>query len=257
MNSRQARPAPGTAQGRIELANGLVLDSRRAAVIPGHRIVAIADLHLGYAWVQRRRGALLPVGAPDDTVERLFQLQRDYLPQTLVVLGDVVHQATPIPALVDVLREVCNRLSSVCELVFCLGNHDRKLGELILRERLPATVADRWQADPWLLLHGDRAEPQQPLRLEPVEPTVLMGHEHPCVRLGDGVTTRVKVPAFLVADRLVVLPAFSSWAAGSTLGQREFLSDRARQASFESVYACLGPRLLRLPWNRAPKESAG
>src|SRR5207247_10326233 len=51
-----------------------------------------------------------------------------------------------------------------------------------------------------------------------------MGHEHPAVKLKDELGATVSVPAFLVTERLVVLPAFSPLALGVDVSSSPYLS---------------------------------
>lgn len=232
------------------LDNGLVLDARRAVFLPASRTLAVADLHLGYAWAKRTRGALLPV-VDDDSADRLTELQRTYQPRRLVVLGDIVQEALALPALEKLLRDFYERLGSASELIFCLGNHDRHLERLVRDWQLPVTCQHQFAIDGHELLHGDqlpRLTEEVPFALE-ASPRVsrLIGHEHPAFTLGDGLASRAKCPAFLVADGLLVLPAFSSWAAGCEFGRQPFLGPLARAAKFHTAFACVGPRLLRVP----------
>ncbi len=248
-------PTPSVIQPRkhqqLAIAEGAVLDVRRAIWVPSEQVLAVADLHLGYAWAQRRRGLLLPVEGVEDTAVRLQELIGDYQPRQLVVLGDIVHQVSQIPMLESLLSDLCRRLARDCELVFCRGNHDQKLETLIAAQSLPVRLVDEWHTGNWRWLHGDHPESVSTLRLESTSSMVAMGHEHPCLRLEDGMASSIKVPCFLVSERLVILPAFSHWAAGSVIGQRPFLGSRAREVSFQSVYACMGHRLLEMPWKAA------
>lgn len=232
------------------LASGLVLDARRAVFLPTSRTLAVADLHLGYAWAKRTHGALLPV-IDDNTTDRLTELQRTYQPRRLVVLGDIVQEALALPALEKLLREFCERLGSASELIFCLGNHDRHLQRLVRDWQLPVACHHQLTLDGHKLLHGDqrpRLTEEVPFTLE-ASPRVsrLIGHEHPALTLGDGLASRAKCPAFLVADGLLVLPAFSAWAAGCEFGRQPFLGPLACAARFHTAFACVGPRLLRVP----------
>jgi uncharacterized protein len=238
-------------EGPIAIGGGALLDPRRAIWVPSERVLAVADLHLGYAWEQRRRGLLLPVEGAEDTLARLQVLVREYQPRHLVVLGDIVHRVAQIPMLESLLSDLCRQLARECDLVFCRGNHDGRLETIIGSQALPVRLVDEWQTGCWRWTHGDRPEPLTTLRLESGPLTVVMGHEHPCLRLHDGVTSTVKVPCFLVSERLVILPAFSNWAAGSIIGQRAFMGSRAQEASFQSVFACIGHRLLEMPWAAA------
>ncbi len=253
-NDSQSDAAAGGFQP-LAIAGGAVLDPRRAIWVPSERVLAVADLHLGYAWTQRRRGLLLPVEKAEDTSIRIQALVRDYQPRQLLVLGDIVHQVAEVPMLESQLSDLCRQWNRDCELVFCRGNHDRKLEQWIAANALPVRLVDEWQTGNWRWLHGDQADPSVNLRLEAVPSTVVMGHEHPSIRLHDGTTTSMKVPCFLVGEGLIVLPAFSDWAAGSTVGQRPFLGSRAQAATFHSVYACMGHRLLEMPWRAALRAS--
>ncbi len=51
-----------------------------------------------------------------------------------------------------------------------------------------------------------------------------MGHEHPAVKLKDELGAVLSVPAFLVTERLMVLPAFSPLALGVDVSSYPYLS---------------------------------
>ncbi len=240
-----------TAPTTVTLADGLVLDARRCIYLPNSRTLAVADLHLGYVWSRRTRGALLPIATPDDTIDRLTRLRDAYQPRRLVVLGDIVHEALDLPVLQQLLKELCEISATGTELIFCLGNHDRHLEQRLRDWKLPAGCQPHLDTDGYRLIHGD-GPPTSPtgdpfaLRADEELPCII-GHEHPALTLGDGVASRVKCPAFLAADGLIVLPAFSSWAAGCEFSRQPFLGPLARRALFHTAYACAGPRLLRMP----------
>jgi uncharacterized protein len=233
----------------LELVPGAVADARRAVWLPAARTLVVADTHLGYAWAQRTRGQLLPVGAPDDTVARLAELRAEYRPARLVILGDVVHAAVAVEPLRAALGELVARLAGETELALCLGNHDRRLERRLAEWGLPLRTVPELTVGPWRLLHGDVWPPIPAAAVaagaEP--PRVLLGHEHPCLVLGDGVASRARVPCFVVGAQGVILPAFSQWAAGSALGVRPWLGPVAAALRFHEAVACLGPRLLRVP----------
>ena len=237
---------------RITLGSGLVLDSRRAVFLPAFSVLAVADLHLGYAWVQRTRGLLLPVSTPDRTPERLAELVADHAPKTVALLGDLVHRAVAVPGMESALRELCDALSGT-ELVLCPGNHDHRIGPLLTEWRLPVRLSPGLRLGPFHLHHGDDpvpADPRAGFQLDGECPVSITGHEHPAIELDDGAATRARVPCFLVSENAVVLLAFSDWAAGSVLGRDSFLGTTAQGAWFHTAYACLGPRLLPLPLDR-------
>lgn len=246
-----------TAQ-RLPLHPDLVLDARRVVWLPGERTLVVPDVHLGFAWVQRQRGQLLPVGTPGDTANRLAELCRDYAAARVVFLGDLVHAASESGPLREALTTLTGRLaqsaSGPVELVLVQGNHDARLTRLLADWKLPLAVVPWLDLGRFRLLHGHEAAPVE--ALEPADRLLVIGHEHPSLELGDGVASRVKCPAFVLGDNTLVIPAFSDWAAGCNLGRREFLGPIARAARFHTVVACLGPRLLKLPFARLPQDAA-
>jgi putative SbcD/Mre11-related phosphoesterase len=223
------------------------LDARRAIYFPNAQTVAVADLHLGYAWVQRKRGALLPVSAPDSTYSRLASLLANYPVRELVVLGDLVHQALGLPQIEEALRALAAVVSRDITLTLCAGNHDQKLANLVLRWKLPLRIVSALSVGRYLLHHGDGKPNESDFRLDSGDRVHVIGHEHPALRLGDGVATSAKVPCFLVSDDVVVVPAFSDWAAGCVYLRDRFLGEVAQRATFHAAYACMGPRLLKFP----------
>jgi metallophosphoesterase superfamily enzyme len=64
--------------------------------------------------------------------------------------------------------------------------------------------------------------------------------------LGDGFSS-LKCPCFLIRHDLIVLPAFSSWAAGSDVRSGRFLSTLSMEDRFEQAVAILAGKLLPLP----------
>ena len=228
-----------------------VFDARRAAWFSDERVLAIADLHLGYAWAHRLSGQLMPITPANDTLTRLKDLQRDYEPSEIVVLGDIVHRAMALAVLEDEIRELFSALSSRSQLVFLAGNHDRDLQRVLNQWSLPIQLAPSRLVGEHLLIHGDAAVPtagangksknkERGLR-------IVMGHEHPAISIGDGVTTSEKCPCFLISERVIILPAFSRWAAGTNIRTYPFMSAIAREAKFESAVAIVGDKLLRIP----------
>lgn len=211
--------------------------------MPQERTLVIADTHLGYAWTQRLRGQLLPLG-DEDTAARVAALLIDYPASRVVILGDVVHSAVVAEKLAPPLRDLCERVvTNERELVLVLGNHDRGLAECLRAWRLPARTMSAVALPGFHLVHGDL-----PLTDVADDATVLSGHEHPSLQLDDGVATRAKVPAFLLAPRAVLLPAFSAWAAGTVARAGGFQGPVAHGFDYRESVACLGSRVLRLPF---------
>lgn len=231
---------------RLEVHPGVWLDARRAVWLEVGRALLLADLHLGYAWVERQRGRLFPL-VEDDVAARLAALVADYRPAVVALLGDVLHARVALEAVRAELDTVLAVVPPTTELVWLAGNHDRGCAPGPLWRGNVLEMRELHDLCGHVFTHGDCGSWVELQSRLGHGGLVFMGHEHPAVRLGDGVATDVKAPAFLVGDRLVVLPAFSQWAGGVTWGEGPPLSRLAAEAGPLRRVAILGRRLLSLP----------
>jgi putative SbcD/Mre11-related phosphoesterase len=232
---------PTRCHSQWQLAPGLILDARLAAFLESTSQLVVADLHLGYAWAHRQGGQLLPIGIKDDTLPRLHTLVDDFHPRELVLLGDIVHRAVPLPALKDELCRVFSEIEARCELRLIPGNHDRSLAALLRECGIHTPLAPSLRAGSFLLLHGDI-----PPVLDSGGPPLwtIIGHEHPALNISDGVATSAKVPCFAAGDGVLVLPAFSPWAAGTNIRTHSFQSPILRGRTLTEAFAVLNGKLV-------------
>jgi putative SbcD/Mre11-related phosphoesterase len=237
-------------RSRLELAPGICLDARCAVFLADTDTLAVADLHLGYAWAHRARGNLLPICAGEDTLPRLRELIDDYAPREVALLGDIVHAAVRAEPLLDELRALA-ALAERVPLRLIAGNHDAQLQRLLQQSAIGLTLARELVAEPHLLLHGDAADESGAAALLATirgrGGRLVFGHEHPALSLSDGVASSARCPCFLVAEEALVLPAFSTWAAGSNVRGSPFLSAYSRAVRFTQAVAIVAGKLLPVP----------
>lgn len=214
-------------KSRLQIEPGIWVDARRAIWFEDLSILAVADLHIGYNWAQRHQGQMLPLHQADDTVGRLRELCVFYKPCELLLLGDIVHRALPLPQIETQLKELLSQFEGIRLIA---GNHDRYLEKLVA---VPLQMEH--VAGPYLFVHGHQTSHRRE--------RVVMGHEHPAISVGDGVTTSLKCPCFLLSPRVIVLPAFSLWAAGG--------GEVALRHRFDRAVAILGDKLLPIPLNKS------
>jgi len=112
------------------------------------------------------------------------------------------------------IKQVLRFLQARTEPVVVRGNHDNYLATILGDLRM--TLHDRYDVAGCTFVHGH--EDVASLG------TIVLGHEHPAVKLRDVLGATVSVPAFLVADRVIVLPAFSPLALGSNVASYPYLS---------------------------------
>ncbi len=235
-----------TDRSRYQLTDGLWLDARRAVWFAESATLVVADLHLGCAWAHRHGGNLVPLSPIAEERERLRVLLEAYGPKRIVLLGDIVHRAVRVPALKEELCKLIGELSREAELILVAGNHDRRLRALLAECGLSTPLLDEYRLGDHLLTHGDAGSFEDALlrrnEARAKGARILIGHEHPSVSVSDRVATSVKCPCFLVSDEVLILPAFSGWAAGSSA--RRFLSPYANGIDFPLAVAILADKLL-------------
>lgn len=185
---------------------------QRCAYWHSTRTLITADLHLGKCETFRAHGLGLPGKVAEGVLEE--QLTRLELAlnvtgaERLIVVGDLLHAPLGIvPAMVDRVRAWREQNAQAAVLI--AGNHDRLIDR----------VSDAWRVDvvreprqegPFAFVHNpDHVEDDAPC-------FVWCGHVHPTVRLSSGVDS-VKLPCFIVSDRMAVLPAFSCFTSGFSM----------------------------------------
>jgi metallophosphoesterase superfamily enzyme len=116
---------------------------------------------------------------------------------------------------------------------------------------LPLQLVSEFAAGGHWLVHGDDdallAGRERPGNQRTAKGRMIMGHEHPAIVIGNGVESWAKCPCFLVNEQLIVLPAFSQWAAGTVIGSHPFMSQVAQRAQFRQALAIVGNKLLPVP----------
>lgn len=238
-----------TNQTQRELEPGLVLDARRALWLARERTLVVADLHLGYTWTHRLAGQILPL-APDTALARLDALVQDFEPEQLVVLGDVVHGVTRSEEVLEEIRQLVNGIGSRVRLRLVEGNHDFALEKILRRLGVTLELELEITVGPHLLLHGhapdDRAAAALLSAARERGGRVIAGHEHPVMRLSDGVASSARCPCFIVGEGALVLPCFTEWSSGGNSGQ-SWLSALGRAMKIERRVVIVAGKLLSLP----------
>ncbi len=189
-----------------EIEPGLWLDARRAVYFEPLGLLAVADLHWGYAASHQAAGNLLPSWGDEEIARRLDSLIADYQPTEMIWLGDSLHDLAG--------RHAAEAFLQSCRLPVILlpGNHDRKWS---------VATEKSVSRGPYFFHHGDTE-----LRA-PNGCIEVVGHFHPAFSWYDGAGSRVKLPGLVRGPKRIILPAFSPWAAGtpwnSSLGETEEL----------------------------------
>ena len=185
----------------VDLGEGRHAHASGAMWLPEIGAVVLADVHLGFGWALRRRGQLGPVHDPG-VEHKLAGVIDELKPDTVVFLGDVVHAPRPTPAEREIVERSIGMLNA--RVIVVLGNHDR--GFTRDYPHLPVEVCDEWRPEGLIAVHGDR-----PL---PAGRHVIAGHIHPALGIVDSAGAGRRMPVFVAGEKLTLLPAFATMAAG-------------------------------------------
>ncbi len=218
----------------------------RAAFWPRTGTLIIADLHLGKAnTLAAGLGAAVPEsvlrGVVREDLARLARaLERSHARRVLIV-GDLLH--APIGATPELIDEVASWRELHPEpWVVVRGNHDSKINRVTDAWRL-SLVGDGLDEPPFRFVHIP--PPASVAATGGPSPYLICGHEHPAVTLGrsrhDGQPrdqgTLIKLPAFLVGSRRLILPAMSRFTAGGSI----------RSSPGDRFYACSPREVFEVP----------
>jgi len=199
----------------IEVAPGLWATRHFALWLKEEGAVAISDLHLGFEAALAEQGVSVPRFQRREILERLARLLDAYDPETVIIAGDFKHEFSKNLSDEWVeIKQVLRFLQQRAEPIVVRGNHDNFLATILGDLRMK--LHDRYDLGGCTFVHGH--EEVQALG------TIVMGHEHPAVKLRDSLGATVSVPAFLVAERVIVLPAFSPLALGVDVASYPYLS---------------------------------
>src|SRR5579862_3260934 len=173
-----------------------LLTAARAAIHLPTATAVVSDLHLGYGDARRRGGEAVPSPNVAVALAPLRPVLVKHGVRRFVVAGDLF-EASAKMELVDQMLVWLGDLSVELTAVVP-GNHDRGIAQLAQRLSLyPAG----FQVGNATVVNGDAKLP---------EGFVVQGHEHPWLRW----SPRLSAPCYLLGANRLILPAFSTDAAG-------------------------------------------
>jgi DNA ligase-associated metallophosphoesterase len=189
----------------------LTLHAQRAIYWEARRTLLASDVHFGKGAVFRRAGIAVPSGDTDDDLARLDGLIGEFVPERLIVLGDLVHgAATEKSGWVERVR-AWRRSHPHLDVLLIAGNHDRHFD---VRSLGIEVVPDRLDVAPFVLSHHPAPH---------AGAYTLAGHVHPGVVVRDG-WRRHRLPAFVFDHDVGMLPAF-----GTLTGLFEIVAEPGRK----------------------------
>jgi DNA ligase-associated metallophosphoesterase len=163
----------------------------------------VADMHIGKAAHFRKHGIALPAHYLSDDFARLSASIKHYQVSALYILGDLIH-ADHNRELLMFEQWLQQHADIECHLI--LGNHDRHTEAWL--KTLPLQIhSEKLLLSGCLLTHKPEESDSH---------LVISGHIHPGIALTSVQRQKIRVPAFLVNEQQIILPAFSAFTGLDT-----------------------------------------
>lgn len=195
------------------------------------KLFVISDLQLGYEESLNRQGVLVPRFQYEDIVKRLEKIFAQFTREKInidifVINGDLKHEFGRINTqewreilkLFDYVKRFCKKI------IVVKGNHDLAIEHVA--EKRGIEVVNHYIKDGVVYLHGHAIPKNFDAVLKEIK-TIIIGHEHPAVRLRDKNHTET-YKCFLKGKYkckdIIVLPSFNPCVEGSDILTEQILS---------------------------------
>lgn len=166
---------------------------------PSERALIVSDLHLEKGSHYAARGQMLPPYDTRDTLRKLAEVIDFYDAETVIALGDSLHDIAAAERIDRADRETLRILQEDRDWLWVTGNHDPYVAKIFGGHVVPG-----------LMVEGIR------LRHDPRSGAItheIAGHMHPAARLVMH-GTALRRPCFVGNGRRLVLPAFGAYTGG-------------------------------------------
>jgi DNA ligase-associated metallophosphoesterase len=202
------------------LADRAIYWSRRSTLI-------VADTHFGKDSLFQQRGIPVPSDVTGNDLARLAALLGKTESKRLLILGDFFHgKESNDDHMTRHLRAWRDAMSQI-EITLVRGNHDKHAGDPC--PSLGFDCLNSLTVDDVKFQHA----PNESEENQPVDgPAIVCGHIHPAATLVDFDGTVMKVPAFVVDERQLVVPAFGRFTGTAVMpkqpGRRFMIASHGR-----------------------------
>lgn len=181
----------------------------RAIYWPARECLLIADAHFGKASAYRSLGQPVPQGTTTENLQRLDRLLSALPCAQVIFLGDFLHgPGSHASGTLGALRS-WRALNPDLPMTLIRGNHDKRAGDPPEDLRIDV-VTEPLLMGPFALQHEPDAHPSH---------HVLAGHVHPVYRLRGKGRQSLRLPCFVIGDRVSLLPAFGAFTGGHRVEQ--------------------------------------
>ena len=185
----------------------LVADMSGAIYWPSERALLVSDLHLEKGSAFAKRGQMLPPYDTRETLQRLAEVIDRFQAETVIALGDSVHDRGAIERISGEDLETLRIFQEHCEWIWITGNHDPEIPHA-----LGGYQTSHITVEEITLKH---------------EPTMgaatheISGHLHPSAKISRHGHS-VRRPCFVGNGMRLVMPAFGAYTGGLNILDNAF-----------------------------------
>lgn len=166
---------------------------------PAEDALIVADLHLEKGSHFAKRGQMLPPYDTRETLRKLAEVIDVYDAETVIALGDSLHDAEALERMPREDRETLDLILQDREWIWITGNHDGESASV-----LGGAICEELQVEGITFRH----EPKTGARTHEIA-----GHMHPAARLVKHGTS-LRRPCFVGNGLRLVMPAFGAYTGG-------------------------------------------
>ncbi|VVB99678.1 Calcineurin-like phosphoesterase superfamily domain protein [uncultured archaeon] len=218
--------------------------------LKNEKTLAMSDLHLGYEEMLNSQGVMVPRINFQQIGEAL---EKNAFPRTgrlekIIICGDLKHEFGTIST--QEWKEVLDMLGMLSqhakEIILVKGNHDTILGPIASFAGVRVEEEHFLEKEKVLFLHGDKIPAKEKLD---AARTIVIGHEHPCITVSDGVkaeTYKCFLRGKFRGKNLVVLPSMNFIAIGSEVTREKPMSPLIKNVEEFEVFAVEGKEMFGL-----------
>ncbi|HEC77064.1 MAG TPA: metallophosphoesterase [Thermoplasmatales archaeon] len=189
--------------------DGIKINSFHSVYIPKNKIAVVADLHIGYEGMLQREGVMIPKYQKKILKERLKKIIDFYEPSKLIINGDLKHEfGKNLRQEWREVTEILNFIKEKTDVLLIRGNHDNYLKTIA--SKMGIDFVEEFEMENIKISHGHKNVDFEGKKL-------IMAHEHPSLVIRDKVGAFIKLPCFMVSEKIVVMPALSPLASGTDI----------------------------------------
>jgi hypothetical protein len=198
------------------------------------KLLAIADLHIGYEQSLESSGYFIPKSQYSKIKNNLIKLIKKFNPEKLLINGDVKHEfGSSLNQEWNETLDLLDTLQEKVEIIIVRGNHDNYLIPILKKRKIK--FVNNLLIKNYFFEHG-HIEYEIPNKAN----TIIIAHEHPAIIIPQELG-KYKFKCFLKGSylnkTLIVLPAFSPIMPGTEINQvsrGELLSPILRKTELEN-----------------------